>query len=247
MVLDAPAEAEWMQALAGEINLSETAFLVPRAGDPSEWSLRWFTPTVEVDLCGHATLAAAHHLFVDHGLADLVLRFDTRSGWSTARRLDGGWIELDFPADPSVVIDPPDGLMTALGVSDPVAVSQGRFDLLVEVATADVMRGLDPDHRALRTLPVRGVSVSATGNDQFDVVSRFFAPGSGVDEDPVTGSAHCTLGAYWGPKLGRTELLCHQASRRGGVVRVSTIDGGSPPWRNRVPLAGQAVSALSRT
>ena len=258
VLLDEPAEATWMQALAAEVNLSETAFLVPidRAGaadggdggggDGPVWSLRWFTPTVEVDLCGHATLASAHHLFVDRGIDEPVLRFDTRSGRLTARRLDDGWIELDFPADPSVPVEPPDGLLPALGVADPVAVSRGRFDLLVEVADASVVRALDPDHRALRRLPVRGVSVTAPGDDGFDVVSRFFAPGSGVDEDPVTGSAHCTLGAYWGPKLGRHELMCHQASRRGGVVRVRVIDDGSPPWRNRVALAGQAVGALQR-
>src|SRR3954454_1359818 len=105
VLLDRPADPGWMQAVAAEVNLSETAFLVPLSGEVPEWSLRWFTPTVEVDLCGHATLASAHHLFVDHGVDDPVLRFDTRSGWLTARRLDCGWIELDFPADPSVPVD----------------------------------------------------------------------------------------------------------------------------------------------
>ena len=249
LVLDEPADAAWMQAVAGEVNLSETAYLVPRPGPDPAWSLRWFTPTVEVDLCGHATLASAHHLFVDHAVAQPELRFDTRSGRLTARRLDDGWIELDFPADPSVPVDPPDGLLSALGVTaaDVVAVARGRFDLLVEVTRPEVVRAVDPDHRVLRTLPVRGISVTAPGDGGYDVVSRFFGPGSGVDEDPVTGSAHCTLGAYWGPKLGRTELVCRQASSRGGVVRVRVIEDGSPPWRHRVALAGQAVHALRRT
>jgi predicted PhzF superfamily epimerase YddE/YHI9 len=247
VVLDQVADARWMQAVAAEVNLSETAFLVPLgAADGSHWGLRWFTPTVEVDLCGHATLASAFHLFGHLPIADGELRFDTRSGWLSARRLADGWIELDFPGDPVLPVDAPPGLLDALGLVEAVAVSRGRFDLVVEVSDATIVRSLDPDHRSLRSLPVRGISVSAPGDEGFAVVSRFFAPGAGVDEDPVTGSAHCTLGPYWGARLGLTDLRCYQASPRGGVVRVRSSDDGSPPWRQRVLLAGQAVAALDR-
>jgi PhzF family phenazine biosynthesis protein len=254
VVLDAPADARWMQSVATEVNLSETAFLWEVPGEGRVWSLRWFTPSIEVDLCGHATLASAHHLFTDHGATEAILQFDTRSGRLTARRLPdswhgGGWIELDLPADATMPIEPPDRVLDALGVADPVAVVQGRTHLLVEVAEAAIVRSLDPDHRALRATGVRGVIVTAAGDDgdEFDVVSRYFAPGAGIDEDPVTGAAHCTLGPYWGAKLGRKELLAHQASARGGVLRITLDDTGGPASRQRVRLAGQAVHAFGRS
>jgi PhzF family phenazine biosynthesis protein len=244
-VLDAPADEGWMQALAAEMNLSETAFLVPIEGG---WNLRWFTPTVEVDLCGHATLASAHVLCTEvAGMHDELdeLRFSTRSGWLSARRLPDGWIELDFPADTATPVDPLPALIDALGIepSDAVGVLQGRSDLLVELASATAVRACAPDHRALAGLPVRGVMVTAAGSGDdaaFDFVSRFFAPGSGIDEDPVTGSAHCLLAPFWAAKLGRDELLAYQASPRGGVVRVR-VRG------DRVALAGQAVTVLRAT
>jgi PhzF family phenazine biosynthesis protein len=252
VVLDEPADDTWMQSVAAEVNLSETAFVRPLSS--GSWSLRWFTPTIEVDLCGHATLATAHHLWRDVGLDDPTLHFETRSGTLRATRLDEGWIELDFPADPTRPVEPPPGLIDALGVppAHVVAVSAGRDDLLVELATPEAVVAAEPDHRALGQLPLRGISVSAAGRSasdpalaRYDVVSRFFAPGSGVPEDPVTGSAHCTLGPYWGERLGRTELLAHQASRRGGVVRVRAADPDRP-WQDRVRIAGRAVHALRR-
>jgi PhzF family phenazine biosynthesis protein len=239
-VLDTAADETWMQALAAEMNLSETAYLVPVEGG---WNLRWFTPAVEVDLCGHATLASAHVLFNERGGAHdnlEELRFSTKSGWLTARRQDDGWIELDFPADTATPLDAPSGLLDALRLdaAQVAGVFRGRSDLLVELADAAEVRACDPDHRALAALDVRGAMVTAAGDDGVhDFVSRFFAPGSGIDEDPVTGSAHCLLGPFWAARLGRTELVAYQASRRGGVVRVSVRD-------DRVGLAGQAVTVL---
>ncbi len=247
--LDSPASDDWMQAVAAEVNLSETAFLTrPSTGD-GPWGLRWFTPTVEVDLCGHATLASAFHLFVDRGCPGPVLRFATRSGELTATRLDDGWIELDLPADPAVSVSAPEGLFEALGLrpDQVVGVARGRTDLLVEVVDAALVRGLVPDVVAIARLAGRGLSVSAAGDGRFDLVSRFFAPGSGIDEDPATGSAHCTLGPYWAAKLGRPVLLAHQASRRGGVLRVDVRPAGSAGRAPRVRIAGQAVHALVRS
>jgi PhzF family phenazine biosynthesis protein len=236
--LAAPREAAWMQSVAAEMNLSETAFLAPRAAGDG-WDLRWFTPTVEVDLCGHATLASAHVLWEAGVLpAAETARFHSRSGLLTAVRRDG-WIELDFPATPPAPVPEPAGLRVALG-ADPLEVRQSRFDLLVEIASAERVRALDPDLHRLATLPVRGVIVTAAGGEDFHFVSRFFAPAAGVPEDPVTGSAHCALGPYWQERLGTpdgTELLAFQASRRGGVVRVRVVG-------DRVKLGGQAVTVL---
>lgn len=232
-LLDAPADPAWMQAVALEMNLSETAFLVPRSDG---YDLRWFTPAVEVDLCGHATLASAHTLWETGRLApDEIARFHTRSGLLTASRV-GEWIELDFPATPPAKSTIPDGLEKALGAAARF-VGKSRFDYLVEVESAAVVREMQPDHAALRHLPVRGVMVTAAGDGCYDFVSRFFAPGSGIDEDPVTGSAHCCLAPYWAAKLGKQEMTAFQASPRGGVVRVRLGDG-------RVYLQGQAVTVL---
>lgn len=224
----------WMQNVAREMNLSETAFLVPQDGG---YNLRWFTPAVEVDLCGHATVASAHVLWEDGHLAGgTQARFLTRSGLLTADQR-GEWIELDFPATVAAPAEPPPELLPALGAK-PVFVGKNKFDYLVEVASEDELRGLSPDHSAFRKLPVRGVIVTArSASAEFDFVSRFFAPGSGIDEDPVTGSAHCALGPYWSKKLGKTELTAYQASPRGGVVRVR-LQG------DRAILAGQAVTVL---
>ena len=233
-VLDAPASATWMQSVAEEMNLSETAFLHTLA---DAWSLRWFTPAVEVDLCGHATLAAAHVLWETHQLKnDEAARFDTRSGRLVAVRR-GERIELDFPARPAEPADPPSGLLEALGVRA-VAVGRSRDDWLVELPSEADVRACAPDFTRLKGVGARGVIVTSRSADaEFDCVSRFFAPGSGIDEDPVTGSAHCTLAPWWGARLGRRTLRAFQASKRGGALDLA-LEG------DRVRIAGAAVTVL---
>ncbi|HSU15081.1 PhzF family phenazine biosynthesis protein [Longimicrobium sp.] len=233
-VMPAPRDEAWMQSVAMEMNLSETAFLHPEDGG---YRLRWFTPAVEVALCGHATLASAHVLWETGALAaGDEARFQTQSGLLTCRR-DGEWIWMDFPAKPEEASGPIAGLAEALGVA-PVYVGRSHFDVIVEVASEDEVRRLEPDIRALRGVQARGVIVTARGDgDGYDFVSRFFAPNAGVDEDPVTGSAHCVLAPYWARKLGRNELAGYQASRRGGTVRVRAAG-------DRVHLGGRAVTVL---
>jgi PhzF family phenazine biosynthesis protein len=233
-VLPEPADEGWMQAVAREMNLAETAFL-HRQGDG--FALRWFTPAVEVDLCGHATLASAHVLWEDgHLPGGEQARFHTRSGLLTAER-HGDQIELDFPAEPAETVAPPTGLVEALGVT-PGYVGRNRLDYLVEVASEELVRGLRPDFTALKRIPTRGVIVTApAASAEYDFVSRFFAPRAGIDEDPVTGSAHCCLGPFWQGRLGKDTLIGYQASARGGVVHVRVV----PP---RVRLGGQAVTVL---
>jgi predicted PhzF superfamily epimerase YddE/YHI9 len=232
-VLPEPREAAWMQKVAMEMNLAETAFLVKRSDG---YDLRWFTPSVEVDLCGHATLASAHALWESGQLAaGEQARFHTRSGLLTADQ-NGDWIELNFPVKIETTVEPPQGLLGSLGV-EAKYVGRNQFDYLVEVEESDLLK-MSPDHTQLRKIPVRGVIVTSTSSDpQFDFVSRFFAPGSGIDEDPVTGSAHTALTPYWSAKLGKTQMLARQASARGGVLRV-TLKG------DRVLLGGQAVTTL---
>ncbi|MFG1948940.1 PhzF family phenazine biosynthesis protein [Nonomuraea sp. NPDC048826] len=220
----------WMQAVAAELRLSETAFLL---GD----SLRWFTPKVEVTLCGHATLATAHVLY-STGAAQGPVEFATASGTLTVNRHPDGMITMDFPAKEVTPATVPEGLEKALGVT-PVHVSKGDLDLLVEVDSAETVRALRPDIDALAAVGARGVIVTARGTET-DFVSRFFAPNVGVPEDPVTGSAHCALSPYWSAKLGRTTLTGAQLSERGGLVRV-TLAG------DRVHLAGHAVTVISGT
>jgi len=228
-------DAAFMQDVAREMNLSETAFLVrrPDAG----FDLRWFTPAVEVALCGHATLASAHVLWEeDHLPRTEAARFSTRSGWLTCWQ-DGAWIAMDFPTKLEEPATAPAELGAALGASMKY-VGKNAFDYLVEVDSEATVRGLTPDHAMLRRLPVRGVIVTApaTGSP-YDFVSRFFAPGSGIDEDPVTGSAHCALAPFWASRLGKKDMTAYQASPRGGVVKVS-VQG------DRVVLSGQAVTVL---
>ncbi|MEP7177300.1 MAG: PhzF family phenazine biosynthesis protein [Gemmatimonadales bacterium] len=233
-LLSAARGAAWMQLVAREMNLAETAFLVRR---PDGYDLRWFTPTVEVDLCGHATLASAHVLWED-GLvaAEATIPFHTRSGVLTATHHEG-LVWLDFPATPAVECEVPPEIGRALGVPIRFA-GRSPFDYLVEVDSAETLRGLQPDLAALGRLAVRGVIVTAPSSSaEADFVSRFFAPASGVPEDPVTGSAHCALAPFWSARLGRTELLGYQASERGGLVRVRLRD-------DRVHLGGNAVTVL---
>ena len=233
-LLPVPRDEGWMQSVAREMNLSETAFLVPQSDG---YALRWFTPAVEVALCGHATLASAHVLWEDgHLPPGRQARFHTRSGLLTGDRA-GEWIELDFPAKREEPAPAPAGLAQALGVA-PKYVGRNQFDYLVEVDGESTVRNLAPDHAALAALPVRGVIVTSRADSRgYDFVSRFFAPGSGVPEDPVTGSAHCALGPYWQARLGKSDFVAYQASPRGGVVRVRVVG-------ERVKLGGKAVTVL---
>ena len=234
-LLPGPAPAAWMQQVAREMNLSETAFLVRR--DDGAFDLRWFTTEVEVDLCGHATLASAHVLWEsEHLAAGARAVFHTRSGKLSATRSDG-WITMDFPAEPARQAAPPAGLSAGLH-AEPRYVGRNRFDYLVEVDSEAAVRSLSPDYRRLAEIETRGIIVTALADtDGIDFVSRFFAPGAGIAEDPVTGSAHCCLGPYWQRRLGRSEFTAWQASERGGLVKV-LVRG------ERVLLSGQAVIVL---
>ena len=233
------ADAFWMQNVAAEMNLSETAFLNQRGEALEEgFDLRWFTPLAEVDLCGHATLASAHILWTTGALSELeVARFHTRSGLLTATS-DEGWIELDFPALMAKTVLPPPNLKSALTI-EPVWVGWTGMDYLVQVPHAAVVRDLTPNFAALLEVETRGIIVTARAEKNYgaDFVSRFFAPRYGINEDPVTGSAHCSLGPYWATKLHKNELVGHQLSGRGGEVRVA-VDG------HRVSLSGKAVTVL---
>jgi PhzF family phenazine biosynthesis protein len=231
-ILTEPRDDAWMQNLGREMNLSETAFLRKQQNG---YDLRWFTPAVEVALCGHATLASAHILWETGMLAPgEQARFHTLSGLLTAER-KGTWIELKFPATPEQQATPPPQLIEALGVS-PRYIGKTKFDYLVEVEKEETVRNMKPNHGLLREIQVRGVMVTSQATTPgCDFVSRFFAPGSGIDEDPVTGSAHCCLGPFWSKRLGRSELTASQASKRGGTVRVRVGD-------DRVFLSGRAVT-----
>lgn len=227
-----PASPEWMQSVAAELNLAETAFVVPRADG---WSLRWFTPAAEVALCGHATLASAHVLWEGRRQApDRLIRFHTERSGTLVCGKEEDMITMDFPACPVRPVALPEGLAEMLG-AEPVAVGRSEYDLLCELQSADDVRTLQPDLAALGRLPFRGVIVTARGDAGFDFISRFFAPGIGVPEDPVTGSAHCALAPYWSALLGRNRLRGWQASRRGGEVRMDLAG-------DRVALAGTAVT-----
>ena len=234
-ILPEPGDENWMQQVAAEMNLSETAFLYPQEDG---FNLRWFTPAAEVDLCGHATLASAHLLWEDGYLPlEVTARFFTKSGLLTAR-CQGDWIELDFPAEPEApVTAPPEELMEALGIPA-IYVGKNRMDYLVEVASEEAVHAVQPDFNRLAKVSERGVIVtSRAASADYDFVSRFFAPAVGINEDPVTGSAHCCLGPFWGSRLQKNELIAYQVSARGGVVRVRL--GGE-----RVYLGGQAVTVM---
>ena len=222
------------QALAAEMKQSATAFLARQEGD---WSLRWFTATTELELCGHGTLAAAHFLWESGRLQRTTdARFHSRSGVLTAAS-DGDWIVLDFPKTPSAEVAQPQGLAEAIGCT-PLWVGRSKFDVLVRVGTAEMVRSLSPDFTRLASISARGVIVTAEGDTRgVDFVSRFFAPRTGIPEDPVTGSAHCALAPYWTDQLGRPALTGYQASARGGVVRVE-VKG------ERVLLAGKARTVV---
>lgn len=267
-VLERPRDDAWMRDVAREMNLSETAFLLPldepagvgaaeRAAVPpagaaaapaADYHLRWFTPTTELDLCGHATLASAHVLWEEGRLLpDRTARFHTRSGLLTAT-VDGAWITLDFPAKPPrAVAHGPSGWAEALGLPAVGAavlfVGFDGSDYIIEIGAGnaeEAVRSLRPDFGALSRVEARGVIVTARAGEPrggYDFVSRFFAPNVGINEDPVTGSAHCCLGPYWGERLGKVEMVGRQVSARGGTVRVRLAG-------ERVRLAGQAITVL---
>ncbi len=233
-LIEQQRDAQWMQSVASEMNLSETAFI--RSMEDG-FELRWFTPAYEVELCGHATLASAHALWSE-GIVDQSqpIHFHTKSGILVCT-LRGKLIEMDFPATPAQTDKPPAGLLDALGVH-PIFTGKSKFDRFLVVDSEATVRSLKPDFAALRQIAMRGVIVtSKSDNARYDFVSRYFAPGAGVDEDPVTGSAHCCLGPYWSEQLGKSELTAFQASDRGGVVHVR-ISG------DRVLLGGRAVTVL---
>lgn len=223
VLLTEPRDEAWMQHIAAEMKHDATAFVT------ADNELRWFSPTRELDLCGHATLAAAHVLGGEQ-------KFTTRSGVLACVK-DDGWIRMDFPADPSELTDPPIGLAEALPHATIKSVSRGRFDYLIELESAAEVRSLRPDVQGLTQIPSRGVIVTAVGDGAADIVSRCFFPAVGIPEDSVTGSAHCTLASYWVPRLQRADLLAEQASPRGGWVRATLT-------QDRVLLSGQAVTVL---
>ena len=233
-LLPEPGDERWMQHVAREMNLSETAFLHRREDG---FDLRWFTPAVEVDLCGHATLASAHVLWEDgHLQPDEQARFFTRSGLLTARH-DGEWIDLDFPVEADEPVEAPPDLARALAIT-PRYVGKNRFDYVVEVDSEAVLREMKPDFSLLQTLPARGVIVtSLSASPEFDFVCRFFAPAAGINEDPVTGSAYCCLGPFWQQRLKKDTFLAYQASVRGGIVRGRMS-------RDRVLLGGKAITVF---
>ena len=234
-LLDDVRSADWMQSVAGEMNLSETAFVRKTEED---YTLRWFTPTMEVELCGHATLASAHVMWSEGVVKKSeLIRFHTRSGVLTCTRAQGA-IELDFPAILIAERVPPAGLLEALGVQPSfIGTSQGYILLIVD--SEAVVRDLKPNFNVLRSvLGIRGLIVSSLStNPQFDFISRFFAPGCGVDEDPVTGSAHCCLAPFWSKRLGKSTMTAFQASHRGGIVQVRILN-------ERVILGGTAITVL---
>jgi PhzF family phenazine biosynthesis protein len=233
-ILSVPRNEIWMQNVAKEMNLSETAFL---SKQEDGFSLRWFTPSVEVDLCGHATLASAHVLWENGYLAcQEPARFHTRSGLLTAER-NGDEIELNFPSTPDEPTTAPRDLIEALGVT-PEYVGRSSFDYLVELESERSVRNLNPNFELLKKLSVRGTIVTSAADSRgYDFISRFFAPAAGVNEDPVTGSAHCCLGPFWGKRFVKNEMLAYQASKRGGMIRVRTAG-------ERVFLGGRAVTVL---
>lgn len=237
-LLTEPRDETWMMQVAAEMNLSETAFLHT---EDDGWRLRWFTPKTEVSLCGHATLASAHVLFESGALpAGRTARFYTKSGLLTADQR-GGWIALNFPARPLEAEAAPEGLLDALGQPPVTSVLRHKAIYVLELADAAAVRAVQPDFARLSALPLRALIVTARSDaPEYDFVSRYFGPWIGINEDPVTGSAHCALAPYWAAKLNKQSLTAYQASARGGVLRVQ-------PLGERVEILGQAVTVLRAT
>ncbi|MDG2026084.1 MAG: PhzF family phenazine biosynthesis protein [Acidimicrobiales bacterium] len=234
-ILDGPADDDWMQQTAREMNLAATAFC---HADGELWDLRWFSPTVELELCGHATLATTHVLATDHGIEGTI-RYTTGVGLLAAQAFPDGII-LDFPADSTRQAEPPTGMLAALGVPDETPVRKGRASTyLVALADEVAVRRVRPTFSLLRRVDCRAVAVTAAADDgaDYDVVSRFFAPSIGIDEDAVTGSAHCMLAPYWSARLQQDRLKFHQASARGGEMEISRVG-------ESVEIFGQAVTTM---
>jgi PhzF family phenazine biosynthesis protein len=238
VLLDTMRPDRWLQAVATEMKQSETAFILPEADG---FALRWFTPTAEVDLCGHATLASAHYLYEENHLhTEAAARFHTRSGLLTARRASDGAITLDFPALASEPIPAPPGLVDALGVT-PKEIRQSTYDILCVLREGSEVAALAPDLAAIAALDARGVIVTASSTSgDCDFVSRCFYPALGVPEDPVTGSAHCVLAVYWQERLGRRVFTARQASPRGGTLGCAVVG-------DRVHLTGRAITTVRGT
>ena len=245
---DAWPDEAWMQQVAAEMNLSDTAFAHPLSdGGEADWALRWFTPEVETNLCGHATLATAYAMYRDRGAPGTV-RFASRSGVLVAHSADDGTITLDFPAAPTTEVGAPEGLVEALGATPRATYSTGALgDLIALLDDEAAVRSITPDLGAIvriaRRDGIRGTIVTAADADPgggYDFVSRFFAPADGIPEDPVTGSAHTALAPFWSERLGRDDLTSLQVSARGGLVR-SSIHG------DRVHLTGHAVIVVDGT
>jgi len=234
-LLEKPADEHWMQLVAQETGLPATAFLNQQEDG---YALRWFTPTAELPLCGHGTLASAHVLFESGRVAgNSQVHFYTQAGELLAS-LNNGWIQLDFPAQPTSTADPPAGLSNALGNVTIKGVYRNPAKYLIELESEDEVRAARPNFVLLRGIPADGVIItSAASSPGYDFVSRYFAPNHGIDEDAVTGSSHCCLAPYWAERLGRNQLVGYQASKRGGMVQVQ-MNG------NRVQLGGQAVTVM---
>jgi PhzF family phenazine biosynthesis protein len=240
-LLDGPRPDQWMQSVATEMALSETAFLLPKdegASPSGRYHLRWFTPLKEVRLCGHATLASAFVLWQNKRQpVDSVLYFNTLSGLLTARQ-NQDWIELNFPSKPVATAEAPAGLLESLGVTAPLAINRDESIYLIEVGDEDIVRQCRPDFSRLRQVVFRSVGITARSTDpRYDFVSRYFAPRVGVNEDPVTGSIHCRLTPYWSQKLGKQTLTARQVSARGGTLRLNL-------QQDRVLISGQAVMVM---
>lgn len=233
-ILPTKRSSRWMQALTSEMNLSETAFLV---AEEEGFELRWFTPKKEVSLCGHAALASAHVLY-ERGVIhpNREIQFYTLSGLLTARLQPDNWIELDFPTKQVSQAEPPDGLLQALGISEPLYVGQNTSgSYLIEIENETILQSLSPDSNALVRTGVNAVMVTSVSKGEYDFTSRNFAPRMGTPEDPVTGSAHCTLGPYWQRRMKKNSFFTYQASSRGGSLKVVVVN-------DRVLLYGQAVT-----
>jgi PhzF family phenazine biosynthesis protein len=238
-LLPHPVPSQLMASIAEEMNLSETAFVFQ--SEKQGYNIRWFTPTVEVDLCGHATLASAHILFERHQIeTGENVTFFSRSGILTARKLEDSSIELNFPKLPAWKIDAPIGLLQSLGVSESHFIGCNKYDYLIEVDSEEQVRSLKPDFIKLRAVSSKGVIVTSKGDKNYDFVSRYFAPSEGIDEDPVTGSAHCCLAVYWGNQLGKHTLKAFQASKRGGEIYLELLD-------SRVKIIGHSVTVMQGT
>jgi PhzF family phenazine biosynthesis protein len=232
--LSEPKNDGWMQSVATEMNMPVTAFLYK---NDDHYSLRWFTSTTEIPICGHGTLASAHILYdLNHISREASATFMTKSGWLTAN-FNAGWIEFTFPSKPDQKTIAPKKLNQALGVK-PTYVGKNHFDYIVEVEGEDVVKNLKPNIDIIAQMPVRGVIVTSVSNsNKYDFVSRFFSPAQGIDEDAVTGSAHCCLGPYWERKLNKSDFIAFQASSRGGILKIR-VNG------ERVLLAGKAMTVL---